>query len=53
VDYDNLLRMRRAPNCVIFFYTRELLTDSIHASVEEQVAMFLHVCRMDIPGPTT
>ena len=25
------------------FHSRELVTDSIHASVEEQVAMFLHV----------
>src|SRR6266540_68752 len=41
----NMLRMRRAP----FFHlcnllrSRNLLTDSINSTVEEQVAMFLHV----------
>ena len=41
----NLLRMRRAPFFQLcdLFRSRELVTDSIHATVEEQVAMFLHV----------
>jgi hypothetical protein len=41
----DLLRMRRAPFFQLcdLFRTRELVTDSIHATVEEQVAMFLHV----------
>jgi len=41
----NLLRMKRAPFFQLcdLFYSRELVTDSIHASVEEQVAMFLYV----------
>jgi hypothetical protein len=40
----NLLSMRRAPffNCHLFRY-RCLLCDSIHYTIEEQVAMFLHV----------
>nr|XP_034591364.1 protein ALP1-like [Setaria viridis]XP_034591365.1 protein ALP1-like [Setaria viridis] len=41
----NLLRMRRAPFFQLcdLFRSRELVVDSIHATVEEQVAMFLHV----------
>ena len=41
----NLLRMKRAPFSKLcdLFRSRQLVTDSIHASVEEQVAMFLHV----------
>jgi hypothetical protein len=41
----NLLRMRRAPFFQLcdLFRNRDLVTDSIHATVEEQVAMFLHV----------
>ena len=45
VECVDMLRMRRAP----FFHLcnllrqRNLLRDSIHSSVEEQVAMFLHV----------
>ena len=41
----NLLRMRKAPffHLCDLFRSRDLLSDSIHASVEEQVAMFLHV----------
>ncbi|TVU31331.1 hypothetical protein EJB05_23013, partial [Eragrostis curvula] len=41
----NLLRMRRAPFFQLcdLFRARLLLRDSIHASIEEQVAMFLHV----------
>ncbi|XP_066324536.1 uncharacterized protein [Miscanthus floridulus] len=41
----NLLRTRRAPFFQLcdLFHSRELVTDSMHASVEEQVAMFLHV----------
>ena len=41
----NLLRMRRAPFFQLcdLFRTRELVTDSIHTTVEEQVPMFLHV----------
>jgi hypothetical protein len=41
----DLLRMRRAPFMQLcdLFCTRQLLRDSIHSSVEEQVAMFLHV----------
>ncbi|XP_066323397.1 protein ALP1-like [Miscanthus floridulus] len=41
----NLLRMRRAHFFQLcdLFRSRELVTDSIHASIEEQVAMFLHV----------
>jgi hypothetical protein len=41
----DLLRMRRAPFMQLcdLFHTRQLLRDSIHNSVEEQVAMFLHV----------
>jgi len=37
--------MRRAPFFQLcdLFCTRELVTDSIHATVEEQVPMFLHV----------
>jgi hypothetical protein len=45
VNCVNLLRMRRAPFFQLcdLFRSRELVTNSIHASVEEQVAMFLHV----------
>lgn len=41
----NLLRMKRRPFFLLcdLFRSRQLVTDSIHASVEEQVAMFLHV----------
>ena len=41
----NLLRMKRAPFFQLcdHFCSRQLVTDSIHASVEKQVAMFLHV----------
>lgn len=41
----NLLRMRRAPFFQLcdLFSTRDLVTDTINATVEEQVAMFLHV----------
>jgi hypothetical protein len=40
-----MLRMRRSPfyELVKRFRERELLPDSIHTWVEEQVAMFLHV----------
>jgi len=45
VECADLLRMRRAPFMQLcdLFRTRQLLRDSIHSSVEEQVAMFLHV----------
>jgi Zn ribbon nucleic-acid-binding protein len=45
VECIDLLRMRRAPFMQLcdLFRTRQLLRDSIHSSVEEQVAMFLHV----------
>ena len=45
VECVDLLRMRRAPFMQLcdLFRTRQLLRDSIHSSVEEQVAMFLHV----------
>jgi hypothetical protein len=45
VNCVNLLRMRRAPFFQLcdLFRSRELVRDSIHASIEEQVAMFLHV----------
>jgi hypothetical protein len=40
----NLLRMKRPLfQLCDLFRSRELITDSIHASVKEQVAMFLHV----------
>src|SRR6266542_4781529 len=45
VECVNMIRMRRAP----FFHLctvlreRNLLRDSIHCCVEEQVAMFLHI----------
>lgn len=41
----DMLRMRRAPffNLCNLFRERNLLRDTIHSSVEEQVAMFLHV----------
>jgi hypothetical protein len=45
VECVNMLRMRMAP----FFHlcnllrSRTLLRDSIHSTIEEQVAMFLHV----------
>jgi len=40
-----LLRMRRAPFYQLcdLFRSRELLKDTIHCTIEEQVAMFLHV----------
>jgi hypothetical protein len=40
-----MLRMRRAPffNLCTLFRQRNLLRDSIHNTIEEQVAMFLHV----------
>ncbi|XP_071683459.1 protein ALP1-like [Lolium perenne] len=45
VETIQMLRMRRAPFYALVKTVRErgLLTDSIHTSVEEQVAMFLHV----------
>jgi hypothetical protein len=45
VECVDLLRMRRALFMQLcdLFCTRQLLRDSIHSSVEEQVAMFLHV----------
>jgi hypothetical protein len=45
VECVDLLRMRRAPFMQLcdLLRTRHLLRDSIHSSVEEQVAMFLHV----------
>jgi hypothetical protein len=45
VEDVQMLRMRRAPlyELVMSFRERGLLSDSIHTSVEEQVAMFLHV----------
>jgi hypothetical protein len=41
----NLLRMRRAPFFQLcdLFRARDLVKDTINATVEEQVAMFLHV----------
>jgi hypothetical protein len=41
----NMLRMRRAPffNLCNLFRERNLLRDTINSSVEEQVAIFLHV----------
>ena len=41
----NLLRMKREPFFQLcdLFRSRELVTNSIHASVEEQLVMFLHV----------
>ncbi|WVZ96981.1 hypothetical protein U9M48_042553 [Paspalum notatum var. saurae] len=41
----NLLRMKRAPFFQLcdLFRTRTLLRDSIHSTIEEQVAMFLHI----------
>ena len=45
INYSNQLRMRKAPFfrlCAIF-RERNLLLDSIHTSIEEQVAMFLYV----------
>jgi hypothetical protein len=41
----NLLRMRRAPFFQLcnLFWDRVLLRDSINSTIEEQVAMFLHV----------
>ena len=43
----NMLRMRRAPffNLCNMFRERNMLRDTIHSSVEEQAAMFLHVVR--------
>ena len=45
VECVNQLRMRRAPFFELcnLLRARHLLQDSIHSSVEEQVAMFLHV----------
>jgi hypothetical protein len=45
VEAIQMLRMRRASFYALVktFRARGLLTDSIHTSVEEQVAMFLHV----------
>lgn len=41
----DLLRMKRAPFFQLcdLFRSRELLKDTVHCNVEEQVAMFLHV----------
>jgi hypothetical protein len=45
VNCVNLLRIRRTPFFQLcdLFRARELVTYSIHASIEEQVAMFLHI----------
>jgi hypothetical protein len=45
VECVDLLRMRRAPFMQLcdLFFTRQLLRDNIHSSIEDQVAMFLHV----------
>ena len=45
VECVNMLRMRRAPffQLCTLLRTRNLLSDSIDSSVEEQVVMFLHV----------
>jgi hypothetical protein len=45
VECVNMLRMRRAPffKLVNLLRERSLLQDSIHCTIEEQVAMFLHV----------
>lgn len=45
VECVNMLRMRRAPffHLVSLLRERNLLRDSIHCCVEEQLAMFLHV----------
>jgi hypothetical protein len=45
IEYVNMLRMRRAPffHLVNLFRERNLLRDSIHSCVKEQVAMFLYV----------
>lgn len=45
VECVNMLRMRRAPFFMLcnLLRDRNLLRDSIHSCVEEQVAMFLHV----------
>lgn len=45
VECVSMLRMRRAPffNLCNLFRDRNLLRDTIHSSVEEQVVMFLHV----------
>ncbi|XP_072150119.1 protein ALP1-like [Setaria viridis] len=45
VECVNMLRMRRAPffRLCNLLRGRDLLRDTIHSSVEEQVAMFLHV----------
>ena len=45
VEAIQMLQMRRAPfyALVKMFRSRGLLVDSIHTSIEEQVAMFLHV----------
>lgn len=45
VECVNMLCMRRAPffELCTLLRARNLLSDSIHSSVEEQVAMFLHV----------
>jgi hypothetical protein len=47
VECINMLRMRKAPFFRLCNLLRErnLLRDSIHTSVEEQVAMFIHVVR--------
>ena len=44
VEATQMLRMRRAPFYALVktFRERGLLVDSIHTSMEEQVAMFLH-----------
>jgi hypothetical protein len=45
VECVNMIRMRRAPFFQLcnLLRSRNLLRDSIHTSIEEQVAMFLHV----------
>jgi hypothetical protein len=45
IECVNMLRMRRAPffNLCNLLRDRSLLRDTINSSIEEQVAMFLHV----------
>jgi hypothetical protein len=45
IECINMLRMRRTPffNLCNLFRERQLLRDTINSTVEEQVAMFLHV----------
>lgn len=45
IECVSMLRMRRAPFFTLYNLLRDrnLLRDSVHCNVEEQVAMFLHV----------